>query len=168
MCEIQSVWKEVKKLWKEGEEIKCLELFSPHRPVASLKMFPCVVSDQIESKEGKHSLLQTTCNRFFLRPNKSTLCFRSCDTFLVLCFIPDISCVGPPYPLHFNPLSHACTFRVSISRASDHLDRQWRAPAQHARAGKQEGEFKGVSHKMLAVRGNPEVVAVVHLLKTRK
>lgn len=61
-------------------------------------MFPCVVSDQIESKEGKHSLLQTTCNRFFLRPNKSTLCFRSCDTFLVLCFIPDISCVAPPPP----------------------------------------------------------------------
>lgn len=29
MCEIQSVWKELKKLWKEGEGIKCLELFFP-------------------------------------------------------------------------------------------------------------------------------------------
>lgn len=72
--------------------------FSPHRPVASPKMFPCVVSDQIESKEGKHSLLQTTCNRFFLRPNKSTPCFRSCDTFR--CFV-----LYPTYPVSTPPQS---------------------------------------------------------------
>lgn len=123
--------------------------FSPHRPVASPKMFPCVVSDQIESKEGKHSLLQTTCNRFFLRPNKSTPCFRSCDTFRCFVLYPTYPVSTPPqspHPLHSNPLSHACTrtFRVSISCASDHLDRQWRASTQHAWAGKQEGEFKGV------------------------
>lgn len=134
--------KRTEKAMKSGRRNKMSgAFFSPHRPVASPKMFPCVVSDQIESKEGKHSLLQTTCNRFFRRPNKSTPCFRSCDTFSVLCFIPNISCFNP---LHSNPLSHACTFRVSISCASDHLDRQWRAWTQHARAGKQEGKFKGV------------------------
>lgn len=94
--------------------------FSPHRPVASLKMFPCVVSDQIESKEGKHSLLQTTCNRFFLRPNKSTLCFRSCDTFLVLCFIPDISCFGAPPTPH--PPSTPSTSSHSHTHAHAHSE----------------------------------------------
>lgn len=85
-----------------------------------------------ESKEGKHSLLQTTCNRFFLKPNKSTLCFRSCDTFL--CFV-----LFPTYPVSTHPpiptLCHThaqtlrththertrvhdtCTLRVSISCA---------------------------------------------------
>lgn len=61
-------------------------------------MFPCVVSDQIESKEGKHSLLQTTCNRFFLRPNKSTLCFRSCDTFWCFVLFPTYPVSAPPTP----------------------------------------------------------------------
>lgn len=61
-------------------------------------MFPCVVSDQIESKEGKHSLLQTTCNRFFLRPNKSSPCFRSCDTFRCFVLFPTYPVSGPPPP----------------------------------------------------------------------
>lgn len=72
--------------------------FSPHRPVASLKMFPCVVSDQTESKVGKHSLLQTTCNRFFRRPNKSTLSFRSCDTFGCFVLLPTYPVSAPPPP----------------------------------------------------------------------
>lgn len=61
-------------------------------------MFPCVVSDQIESNEGKHSLLKTTCNRFFRRPNKSTLCFRSCDTFWCFVLFPTYPVSGPPPP----------------------------------------------------------------------
>lgn len=76
-----------------------------HKPMASQKMFPCVVSEQTESKEGKHSLLQTTCNRFFLKPNKSTPCFRSCDTFCALCYSQHILFQLPAHP-HSNTLSH--------------------------------------------------------------
>ena len=75
--------------------------------MASQKMFPCVVSEHTESKEGKHSLLQTTCNRFFLKPNKSTLCFRSCDTFCALCYSQHILFQPPPPPS--NTVSHART-----------------------------------------------------------
>lgn len=64
------------------------------------KCFHVLCLRQAESGEGKHSLLQTTCNRFLLKPNKSTLCFRSCDTFFVLCVIPNISYVSihPLFP----------------------------------------------------------------------
>lgn len=78
--------------------------------MASQKMFPCVVSEHTESKEGKHSLLQTTCNRFFLKPNKSTLCFRSCDTFCALCYSQHILFQPHPHPLLFQ-LSPARTQR---------------------------------------------------------
>lgn len=45
------------KSWgKKGEEIKCLELFFFHRPMASQKMFPCVVSEQRLRAEKKNIL----------------------------------------------------------------------------------------------------------------
>lgn len=100
-----------------------------HRPMASQKMFPCVVSERAESKEEKHSLLQTTCNRFFLKPNKSAPCFRSCDTFCALCYSQRIlfqaptTTTGLPVPPQFSQF-HPCprlpqhrTFRVSTSCA---------------------------------------------------
>lgn len=155
---------------KRGRRNKMSGTFFPHRPVASLKMFPCVVSDQIESKEGKHSLLQTTCNRFFLRPNKSTLCFRSCDTFLVLCFIPDISCVGPPNP---PPPLHPALTRMHIQSFHFPCVRspgQAMACSSATCSGRKTGRrVQGcLAQNARRVRGNPEVVAAVYLLKTRK
>lgn len=133
-------------------------------------MFPCVVSDQIESKEGKHSLLQTTCNRFFLRPNKSTLCFRSCDTFLVLCFIPNISCFSPPPP----PLRPTLT-RMHMHIQSFHFlcvrsPGQAMACSSATCPGRKTGRrVQGcLTQNARGVGGNPEVMAAVHLLKTRK
>lgn len=137
--------------------------------MASQKMFPCVVSEQTESKEGKHSLLQTTCNRFFLKPNKSTLCFRSCDTFCALCYSQHILFQLPAHP-HSNTLSHALHTHTHAYTYTRHMHIQtfhflcvrspgqaeWRASMQHAQAGKQEGEFKGVQHEMLTELGETQ------------
>lgn len=129
--------------------------------MASQKMFPCVVSEQTESKEGKHSLLQTTCNRFFLKPNKSTLCFRSCDTFCALCYSQHIlfQLLAPPTQ---NSHTH-CTHTQHVDIQSFHFlcvrspgQAEWRASMQHAQAGKQEVEFKGVHHEMLTELGEPQ------------
>lgn len=133
--------------------------------MASQKMFPCVVSEHTESKEGKHSLLQTTCNRFFLKPNKSTLCFRSCDTFCALCYSQHIL-FHPPPPS--NTVSHARTNTAHTYARHMHIQSfhflcvrspvqtEWRASTQHAQAGKQEREFKGVQHEILAELGETQ------------
>lgn len=174
--------KRTKKAMKRGRRNKMSGAFFFlffHRPMASQKMFPCVVSEQTESKERKHSLLQTTCNRFFLKPNKSTPCFRSCDTFCALCYSQHILFQLPAHP-HSNTLSHtlsahsyththihayayAYTYTQNMHIQTFHFlcvrspgQGDWRASMQHAQAGKQEGEFKGVQHEMLAELGETQ------------
>lgn len=139
-----------------------------HRPMASQKMFPCVVSEHTQSKEGKHSLLQTTCNRFLLKPNKSTLCFRSCDTFLCFVLFPTYPVSNPPIPsqshTHAQTLrAHTCTYTRHMHLQSFHflcvrspVPTEWRASVQHAQAGKQEREFKVVQHEILTELGETQ------------
>lgn len=178
MYVIQSVQekkkKNWKKLWKEGEGIKCLELFF-HRPMASQKMFPCVVSEHTESKEGKHSLLQTTCNRFFLKPNKSTLCFRSCDTFCALCYSQHIL-FHPPTFQHCLTRTHKHCTHIHTTHAHSEFPFPVRKITCTDRmacfdatcSGRKTG--KGVqgcpTWNTRRVRGNPELMAALQFLKT--
>lgn len=145
--------------------------------MASQKMFPCVVSEQTESKEGKHSLLQTTCNRFFLKPNKSTLCFRSCDTFCALCYSQHILFQLPAHP-HSNTLSHALHTHTRIHTTHAHSDFPFpvrkitwtgRMACFNATcSGRKTG--RGVqgcpTWNAYRVRGNPELMAALQLLNT--
>lgn len=136
--------------------------------MASLKMFPCVVSDQIESKGGKHSLLQTTCNRFFLRPNKSTLCFRSCDTFWCFVLFPTYPVSAPPPPpLHPTLIRmHIQSFHFLCVRSPGQAMACFSATCSGRKTGKR---VQGcLTRNARRVRGNPEVMAAVRLLKTRK
>lgn len=133
--------------------------------MASQKMFPCVVSEHTGSKEGKHSLLQTTCNRFFLKPNKSTLCFRSCDTFLCFVLFPTYPISSPPPTNVHTHTKHILSFHILYVRSP--VQTEWRASMRHAQAGKQEREFKGVQHEMLTeLGGNPGLMAALQSLKT--
>lgn len=136
--------------------------------MASQKMFPCVVSEHTESKEGKHSLLQTTCNRFFLKPNKSTLRFRSCDTFCALCYSQHILFHPPPPRTHPPQAAHTHTqsefpFPVRKITCTDRM-----ACFNATCSGRKTG--KGVqgcpTWNTRRVRGNPALVAALQFLET--
>lgn len=131
-------------------------------------MFPCVVSEHTESKEGKHSLLQTTCNRFFLKPNKSTLRFRSCDTFCTLCYSQHILFHPPPPRTHPPQAAHTHTqsefpFPVRKITCTDRM-----ACFNATCSGRKTG--KGVqgcpTWNTRRVRGNPALVAALQFLET--
>lgn len=145
---------------KRGRRNKMSGALFFHRPMASQKMFPCVVSEHTESKEGKHSLLQTTCNRFFLKPNKSTLRFRSCDTFCALCYSQHIlfhpPTPHPHAPTHLKQHTHIYNQSFHFLCVRSPVQTEWRASMRHAQAGKQEREFKGVQHEILAELGETQ------------
>lgn len=73
--------------------------------------------------------------------------------------------VSPPRPIP--TLSHALRARV-CARAHMHIQTfhflcvrspgqaEWRASVQHAQAGKQEGEFKGVQHEIVTELGETQ------------
>ena len=161
---------------KRGRRNKMSGPFFPG-PMASLKMFPCVVSEHTESKEGKHSLLQTTCNRFFLKPNKSTLCFRSCDTFCALCYSQHIL-FQTPHP-YFQPASIPTRTHTNCAntytthskfpfpvRKITCTDRMacFNVTCSGRKTGKGvQGSPTWNTHK---VRENPELMAALQFLKT--
>lgn len=140
--------------------------------MASQKMFPCVVSERAESKEGKHSL-QTTCNRFLLKPNKSTLCFRSCDTFCALCYSQRIL-FHPPPPQPLLPPTPANAEHSEFPHPVGKITCTDRTASFSATcSGRKTG--KGVqgcptwnTHNTCTVRGNPEHMAPLQLLRTLK
>lgn len=163
--------KVLKKLWKEGEEIKCLELFFFTDPWPLRKCFHVLCLSTLRAK--KENILSSkphATDSFWSQINQP---FASDHvTLFVLCVIPNISCFTPPTPppprTHPPQAAHTHTqsefpFPVRKITCTDRM-----ACFNATCSGRKTG--KGVqgcpTWNTRRVRGNPALMAALQFLET--